>query len=301
MTRLIGMWVIAGAVFKLVWGTPADLPRIVQELPPDLGLTFRVVIAAEMSIGLLALLKPRWAWLLVMALLILFDVTLITQIQEGAASCGCFGSKIPISPALMLGIDTTLLILLIVSRPWESMGRDAVNDLVLVLVLALTLPLPWVLDRELRGRGNADGPGGLAAFTVLEIEEWAGKLLTDTELAAHLDLSKLPDSGLWILWRDSCDVCAALFEYLQVAEFGDRPLVLIHLPEPNLPEDERKVHELPTQPFVHQAEMPADRAWLLETPGALVVQDGCVSWAKIGLEVDEHEQTREPRDPKSCE
>ncbi len=301
MTRLIGMWVIAGAVFKLIWGTPADLPQIVQDLPPDLGLTYRVVIAAEMSIGILALLKPRWAWLLLMALLILFDITLITQIQQGAESCGCFGSKIPISPALMLGIDTALLILLIVSRPWESMGKDAVNDLVLVLVLALALPLPWVLDRELSGTSGTNKTGGLAPYTELDIQMWAGKPLTETELAAHLDLAKLPDHGLWILWRDSCDVCATLFEWLEDMEIGDRPLVLIHLPEPNLPDDERKVHHLPSQPFVHLAELPTDRDWLLQTPGALVVEDGCVVWAKVALEVGEHAETRAPRDAKACD
>ena len=298
VTRLAGLWVIAGAVFKLLWGNPADLPQIVQDLPPDLGLTYRVAIAAELSVGLLALLKPRWAWLLLIALLVLFDIALVTQIQQGAASCGCFGSKIPIPPAVMLGIDTVILLILIVSRPWESMGRDAVNDLVLVVVLALALPLPWILDRELKGGDGRDTIG--VGFTVLEIERWPGRRLADTELAKWIDVSKLPPDGLWILWRDSCEVCPDVLAHLETQEYGLRPVVLVHLPEPDLAEDERKVHRLPTASHVHKVELPADRDWPLTTPGAMVVEKGCIVWTMAGLTIDDYYLTLDPPDPRSC-
>ena len=136
ITRIAGLWILAGALFKLFLGTPTDLPRVIQDLPPALPLTFRVVIAAELTVGLLSVLKPRWSWLLLIALLVLYDLVLVTQIREQAESCGCFGASIKIQPKLMLVIDSAILLLLLVSRPWQSMGRDAVSLTVLVLALA---------------------------------------------------------------------------------------------------------------------------------------------------------------------
>ena len=299
VTRLAGLWVLAGAIFKLLWGNPADLPLIVQELPPDLGLTYRVAIAAELSVGLLALLKPRWAWLLLIALLVLFNIALVTQIQAGAESCGCFGEKIPVPPAVMLGIDTAILLLLIVSRPWESMGRDAVNDLVLIVVLTLALPLPWILDRESKSGDTGNTPG--VAWTELKVKDWSGRRLADTDLAQWVDTSKLPDDGLWLFWRDSCEVCADVLLRMEGEEWGLRPVVLIHLPEGELAEDQRKVHRLPDAPHVHKLELPADRDWLLVTPGVLVVEKGCVVWTMAPLMLEDYEKTLDPPDPRSCE
>ena len=123
VTRVAALWVLVGACLKLFMGTPLDLPRVVRELPLDTQLTFQIAIAAELTVGILAMLKPRWAWLLLLTLLLLFDVALITQIREGATDCGCFGAEVTMPPAVMLVIDSVLILLIVVSRPWASLGR----------------------------------------------------------------------------------------------------------------------------------------------------------------------------------
>ena len=49
VTRIAGLWILVGALLKLFVGAPEDLPQIVQDLPLELGLTYRLAIAAEMA------------------------------------------------------------------------------------------------------------------------------------------------------------------------------------------------------------------------------------------------------------
>src|SRR6185503_10552929 len=105
----IAVWVLTGAVFKLVWGTPALLPGVVRDLPLELGLTYKLAIGIELAIVAIALSKPRWGWPLQASLLLVFDLVLTTQIAAGVESCGCFGAKLEIDPRVMLAIDSVLL------------------------------------------------------------------------------------------------------------------------------------------------------------------------------------------------
>src|SRR5437762_3700948 len=90
--RLSGLWLLAGALAKLFLGTPKDLPEIVRKLSPfGLDLTFHLVIAVELAIVWLSLLKPRRAWPVLLAVYAFFEFVLASQLSAGAKSCGCFG------------------------------------------------------------------------------------------------------------------------------------------------------------------------------------------------------------------
>src|SRR5262249_10227210 len=104
--RIGGAWIVAGALLKLLFGTPADLPAPVRNgspFRPD--LTFWLAIAAELAVGLLSLLHPRAAWPILSFVLLFFVAILVKLVLAGAKSCGCFGKAIPFPPGLMLAID----------------------------------------------------------------------------------------------------------------------------------------------------------------------------------------------------
>ena len=88
------LWLLAGAGFKLLAGTPNDLPPVVRDFPLELGLTYKLVIGLELCVAFLALLQPKWSWVPVVAVFLVFDAILAGMLSE--ASCGCFGSTITI-------------------------------------------------------------------------------------------------------------------------------------------------------------------------------------------------------------
>ena len=296
VTRLGALWVLVGAGLKLFLGTPYDLPQIVQHLPLDLVLTYQIAIAAELTVGILAMLKPRWAWLLLLVLLLLFDVALITQIRDGEPSCGCFGSNIDVPPVVMLVIDSVLILLLLISRPWASLGRDGIHALALAMLLVVVVPLPWVLDRS--SSASQDGPLVGRPFYLVDIQKWPGTRLADKELARHVDLEGLPQDGLWMFYANTCEDCAELLEYLAMVEGGQRPVVLLRLPD--RPDEEPKVHDLPAGEHVHVVELPDDLDWVVTPPAAFVLADGCVVWVKEATRIDDHDPSIAPELPEGC-
>ena len=281
ITRLIGLWVLVGAALKLLWGAPENLPEIVQQLPLPLELTFRIAVAAEICIGLMALLRPRWSWLLLIVLLVLFDVALATQIAAGKESCGCFGAHVPISPLVMLIVDSVLLLVLLASRPWSTPGSDATGGLIAIIVVVGAAILPWVLDREVSDPSQLEN-AVLPPLVRLRVDSWPDKALADTDLAPWVDLEPLPDSALWIFYRDTCSVCADLLSWIANTEDGStREIVLVRLPDEE-GETPKAVHTRPEQPWVHEVEL-ADTEWAFTAPGAMLVRDGTVVWAVEGL------------------
>ncbi len=281
ITRLIGLWLIAGATLKLLWGNELQLPAVLRELPIEPELTYRIAVATEMCVGLLALLRPRWSWLLVIAILLLFDTVLVIQVVQGAESCGCFGGRLPIPPAAMLGVDSALLLALLISRPWSTPGSDATGGIIAIVVVVGAAVLPWAIDRE--ARTPADLESGLFPKNPhLDVDTWVGKPLAETKLAPWVDLSALPPTALWIFYKESCPVCAGLLNHLANMENGGREIVLVRIPE----EGEghaREVHDKPEGPWVHEISL-ASAQWVIIPPAVLSVKDGRVMWAKEGVE-----------------
>jgi len=146
-TRLVlllaASWVAAGALFKLFAGSPNDLPPLVRDFVLGPVQTFRSAIAIELCIVILAILRPRFAWLPLAALFGVFIGVLIPLATSGADSCGCFGSAVAIPPQVMIAIDGSLLVLILVMRPWSAFSNMSLRPLPLIPLFAIAVAMPW--------------------------------------------------------------------------------------------------------------------------------------------------------------
>ncbi len=289
IVRLVGLWLVVGAAFKLFAGTPNDLPPVVKDfgstLSLSIGTTYRIAIAAELVLFALALVRPRLAWLPLAGVLVLFDAILVTQL--GSDNCGCFGSKISMPPWLMMAIDSVLLLALLATRPWR-IPRGGLPLIALPVLTLCGLVLPWMLDREARSpvpgdEGSTEAAGGLRSYEVLAIDEWVGQDLGETPLAKYMDVYSYYPDALWVLWRSTCDHCAEHLAELAQSESGERFLVLLRLHEPHDTEANRAVYLLPEGAFVQHADLPDTRDWVIQTPSELEVEGFQVIRAQEGL------------------
>jgi hypothetical protein len=291
---LIAAWVLAGAVFKLFWGTPALLPKVIRELPLELGLTYNLAIGIELAIAGVALTKPRWGWWMQAALLVVFDFVLTTQIAAGETNCGCFGSKLSVDPRIMLALDSVLLAGLLALRPWSCLGPGlpALAPIALATLAALAMTLPWIFDRQVdRGGVVANGKKVEGEWIELDVESWVGKDIWDTPLGRpplnqYIDVSQLPLDGLWVFWRATCDHCAKHLAFLAEKERGQRDITLIQLEEKNDTLANRVVHSLPDGNFVKQARLPPSISYVIQTPAELVLEAGKIVSAQEAVDTE---------------
>ena len=218
-------WLLAGALFKLLAGSPNDLPETIQNFPvlkPQ--WTFRLAIGSELAISAIVLLRPRIGWVLIVGLFAFFDFLLYKMGAAGETKCGCFGGNTPewLTPFVMMLFDSALLIGVLATRPWRSFGEQRPSllpgrPLALLLIGGLVL-LPWhpgffqvatppapTLDKDPRpaegGLGQEDDGDGQAAVDTQSTEgggqtgdwygftpsEWQGQFLGDTDIAAWIE------------------------------------------------------------------------------------------------------------------
>jgi hypothetical protein len=288
---LIALWILAGATFKLFFGTPALLPAVVRDLPLELGLTYNLAIGIELAIVAVALAKPRLGWVLQAALLAVFDLVLATQIAAGETNCGCFGSKLSVPPWLMLGIDSVLLAALLLARPWRNLPSGAPLA-VPAAAGAVALALPWLFDRQVDTGGLVgNGQPVEGQWLELDVEGWVGMEIGATPLGQapldqYLDVYALPLDGLWVFWRATCDHCKEHLEHLADVEQGERLITLIQLEERHDTLSNRVVNRMPDGNFVQHARLPAAITYLIQTPAELALEGGLVVAAKEGVTVE---------------
>jgi len=245
------LWVAAGALFKLLAGSPNDMPPSVQEWPLlEPAWTFRLAIGVELCVVILALARPRVGWLALVLLFAFFDFLLYGLVQAGDASCGCFGSSVPIKPWQMMAIDSLLLVAILVTRPWRGFQPRPLKPKALAPYFAgmlVALALPWFLFHEAQVVTRTDEDTGEEITEVsgewhrFEPSEWEGQMIHDTDLATFIadegGADLIPVPAQVIIYRLSCDHCRLHFELLMQEPIVDRALVLIRVPEPSNPTD----------------------------------------------------------------
>lgn len=144
------IWLLAGALYKLFEGHPADLPQSVVDLSRFKAWnTFRFAIVAELAVIALVIALPRLGWVLLAGVFGTFIAVLWPLVAEGATSCGCFGGTVTIAPKTMMIVDGSLLLLILVSRPWRMHKASGLGPLAAIPLLAaavagpmLKLPIP---------------------------------------------------------------------------------------------------------------------------------------------------------------
>lgn len=278
--RLAGLYLLAGAIAKLLWATPVDLPAVLlRHGPSDPELTFKTVISIETVVAAFALLAPRLGWAALAVVLVAFLGVLAGQVAAGAESCGCFGKQITISPEVMLGVDGGLLVLMLALRPWRGLREHRVArypGLLLVPVVLVGAILPWWLFQPT----TAQTDPASARWISLMPHDWIGQRLTETPLARHLKLDELPDEGTFVFYRNSCDVCAKHFRELATANDPNVFYTLIRVPE-----EEGVPQHVTVKPNaladVALPELPGGTKWSLTTPTQMTVEGGVVRSAKV--------------------
>jgi hypothetical protein len=262
--RVAGAWILFGSAAKAFFGTPGDLPPLVLEAPFATGTTFALVLAVEAFVGVAALVRPGRAWPLAALLLLAFVAVLGTQVAAGAASCGCFGGRIDVPPWAMMAIDAGLFLLVLAAKPWRLPRGGAADLFALGAALVVAAAMPLLVR-----------PGGALApdwYGKEEFAAWSGKRLHDTPLASWTTLGEGRD-GVWLLYKDSCEVCADCLARMGAAEIGAREVTLLRLPETGQP---KHVTLVPRGPFVHASDLRAPTP-RFQTPVRLLVEEGVIT------------------------
>lgn len=287
-------WVAAGALFKFFTGSPSDLPDTIREFPllkPE--WTFKLAIGIELSIVLLALVRPRVGWVFLALLFVVFDLLLWQMLKDGADHCGCFGSRVPLKPWHMLTIDSVLLVLLLASRPWRAFRKRPLRLPLLAPLFAVLLAAPWFKFQDTQVIQVVDEQTGEVETKVVKGDwaqlhpaTWEGQVLSDTELAGFFvggsdTAYNLPPASHVILYRNSCDHCRDHFESLMENPIVDRPIILIRVPDDDGAEDLAGPFK-PQGEMVFEAELEVlPRGYGLQTPVTFDLDD---AWTVQGVE-----------------
>lgn len=291
---LVGaLWVLAGALFKLFAGSPTDLPSSLRvwldEAGVQRGLFFRAAIAIELVIVICAVLRPRWGWMPLAALFVVFDIVLAPLVAAGEASCGCFGTAVPIKPATMMVIDTVLLVAILATRPWSAAPKGVGPAWLVALLVLVAVPYPFyriknqpvmVTKEDAEGGPTTHIEG--ARFITLEPKNWIDQVIFDTEVAQYLDWEKqnLPLDGLVVFYRLTCSDCAEHMTQIVDQDDFSRPILLVRVPEKADDTATSPIQVWPEGSHVTRVSLPTGPAWDLDTPAELVLEGALVISAK---------------------
>jgi hypothetical protein len=279
--RLAAVWLLVGAVFKLFWGTPSLLPPFVREHTPfGLDLTFHLAIAIELSIVCACFLKPRFGWPFIATLFGFFLIVLTNDVLRGEKSCGCFGSKVNVPPAVMMVLDGSLLAFVLATKPWSSLTSAGLPTLLLVIAIAASWAAPWLLiqsgDAGVQITRADDGTVRTnVKYVVLEPEKWIGKTIFDVEeFTRWVPVDKIPTDGRIVLWRQGCDHCAQHLREMANEKDLSQPILLVQVQDDL--KSSRAVDAMPSGGNVTQVALPENLDFLLTTPLEIRIEGGVV-------------------------
>lgn len=295
---LLPAYILLGAVTKLLYAKPADLPQWIQSwllstttIATDIRpMLLSVIITVELLAILVMLLLPRFAKAAGVFILTAFIFVLLAEVVHLAnryplmealfdGSCGCFGTAVAIPPGVMLIVDVVLLgAVLAASRRQIARIRIGSGSLIAFIALglvsaALAFQTPLIrTERHLTQEELGDN--------VLRPQLWIGKQFSETPLARIVDLDPTMLGGgrqHWIFYRKSCSVCHGLFEREYASDElpdGLTAIVAIEVPHPaGAPPISEEDILCPTCEFVS---LDSAVDWLVSTPGTVIIEDGIV-------------------------
>ncbi len=296
---VVPVWLATGAIFKLLDGSPSNLPAAVIKwlgaLDVNLVFVLRFGIAVELIVAGVMVLLPPLARITGLVMLGAFLPVLLGDVLLGASSCGCFGS-ISIHPAITLAVDLSFFLALLV------LGRRVPR-------LALTRTLPsarvivaglWTLASIAAAfgvsTGGSTGGGGTAAepvslpdaaaaalpaegYYLPQYASWIGRPFLDLDIASWvrgLPPDLVTGQQYVVFYRKDCEHCHELF----AVYFNGTlpwPTTAIAVPERNgFPTE--NLQEFPCAEC-RVAELPDGVDWFLQTPVLVRLADGVVECA----------------------
>lgn len=316
---VIPAWVIAGAAFKLIDGSPRALPPATILQPANrAGLDLYLVVAAFASIelfaGALMILVRRFSRAVALAMLTAFCLVLINEIRSGSAACGCLGSHSP-PPWAMLAIDGTLAaVVLALPRPWRSLGDRLGPPLLTAAVFGV---VATVVSFAMVPRSHGD-PGRDAPPPIRAPEPGGGASAPTATAAIDPDRNPdvLPPPAYWMTpnldlwlgrdWREiplfrymerwptgmgaakryvvfysrTCDHCLPLFQDLSVIPI-DAPVAAVEVPASKTRLRGDGAWTMPDVQCESFA-LPLGCEWIIQTPLVLTIEEGVITCAQEG-------------------
>lgn len=277
---VLPVWIGSGALLKLFAGSPTELPNVILHIPAylwDLGIrqsdysrsawqVFMLVIGAELVIAILLALHRRWARLLAIVTLVTFIAVLIATMQQGMTSCGCFGT-IETPPWVMLLIDGVLL-LGCLALPFTPRAKRPVMTNArwgaITLASLVAVGGAWVMfKRDLVGMWGS--PAKLVAFDLMRS---SGRAWRDAVLFKLLPISPADFTErqqTWVLYRDTCPTCHALFEGSLSTQTPGVKVIGVKVPAPGA-----TPYELPAH--VVRTSLPEGKEYVVQTPMIVVIE-----------------------------
>lgn len=295
--RLAALWLLTGALFKLFGGNPKMIPKLVLDHSPmSWNLTFHVVIAIELAIVCIALLKPHVGWMLITALFGFFLVVLVDQLLKGAESCGCLGDTVKMPPLMMMGIDGALLAFVLATRPWKSITGPGFSTVLLALCVGMSIALPWLVIPKPGavpvppipgGTGDPVAPQNAKVWIEMDPAKWIGQSIYDVaQFTKWVPVEKIPTDGRIVLWRQSCDHCAQHLREMANEKDEATSILLVQVMDDLA--SSRAVDALPNGANVTQFALPPGEG-LFTTPVEIRVEGGVV---KAALYEEDFEKLR---------
>ena len=289
---VVPVWILVGALFKLVEGSPASLPEALVRTLGKTGLNLAFLLHFAVGVELAAVgliwLVPRLARPVALLMLAVFAAVLLGDLIVGAGSCGCFGS-VKVNPVVTLFVDGGLLlgIILLGSRaPTLRLTRELPTKQVVLGVIWIAAAFGLAFGYPFHPAAPVPGASTAAsnaveppAYYVPDYDSWIGKEWSRIDLARWVRGSAPIGTGreYVILYRKDCDHCHHLFQRY----FRGRlkfPTLVVAIPN----KDGFPTSGTLPMPCTEcrQAELPSGCDWFFKTPVLIRLEDGVVRCAE---------------------
>ena len=310
---IVPAWIMTGAVFKLLSGTPATLPQLFQDTAKELGIAMDPLLYTLIALELFAigvmLFIGRFARLMAGFMLGSFCLILVGEMIKQAESCGCFGGAIEIQPWQMLIIDGALLLGVIffgtggAKVKGQTLAKPAgIASVLLLLGFGVSFAGKFLLhpptEQEVIENGEVVDPTInpnplplTASWYFTDIGSLVGKPWRELEIFQLMPRWPKDMDGakrIVVFYRRDCDHCEEMFLYDLTDPILGAMVTAIQIPhDPNvlMPDDPWEMPDTDCELL----ELPLGCSWIITPPAALRIENGILT---CGTEGD-HKQCME--------
>lgn len=314
LTRLVvPVWILSGAVFKLIERTPGNLPgeiwKSANKAGIDLFLLLGALIFIEFAMIIFMVFSARWARTAAIFMLSVFCLVLLNEMRVGNfTSCGCLG-KIPVKPWQMLTVDGLLLLGVIVCGPARYSALAAPRWVpiaaMISIIAAFTATFGLILpERTVKGEppviNNSDTPvvpenGTVAVdptvnpdpapfpsfFAPDDLQQWVGKPWREAPIFKLMRTwPKNMDSGTRyvVFYSRTCEHCQQMFEEDLIGPIG-ASVTVVEIPASRTQLTGDGAWPMPATQC-EQLALSVGPLWMITPPLAIAVKDGIIICAE---------------------
>ncbi|MHC4414741.1 MAG: MauE/DoxX family redox-associated membrane protein [Planctomycetota bacterium] len=309
---VVPVWVLTGAVFKLVENSPRMLPKETILTAADaMGIHLYGLLATLIALELLTVVVmvflARFARAAAIFVLSVFCLVLIGEIALGNfTSCGCLGSISP-PPWIMLIIDGTLLGgVLLFKPPATAAATPARRPLLAAVALILvgfgtSFGVVVPAGRAPASDGSRQGTDGNTIGTTdptinpdpaplpgywfaSDVESWIGTPWREVDLFTYLPRWPRDMDGEMryvVLYSRTCDHCEDMFHQDLTDPALGSMVTAIEVPDSKTQMTSPDAWPMP-ETECERLQLPLGCDWILTSPLTITVEGGIVTCATEG-------------------